>query len=183
MSDGRRFRPVHWAGRFLRSLWPGGPDPAEMEWAASWLSEREVAMMRRMSDNDRRHAVAVARGVDAALALPGAPELAEDESRAVIAAALLHDVGKTVAGLGTYGRVVATLSGLVAGDYAEAWQQTSGFTRKVGLYLRYTELGADLLEVNEAHPWVVAWSREHHHPEESWTIPVEVGRILAAADG
>ncbi len=181
--QGGRVRPLHWAGRFARSVWPGGPDPEELEWADWWLSDRESALLRRMSNNDRRHALAVARGVEVALTGPGAPELDEGELRAVMAAALLHDVGKTVAGLGTYGRVVATLSGLVASDYAEAWQQTSGFTRRVGLYLRYTELGAELLEVNEAHPWVVAWSREHHHPEEAWSIPVEVGRILVAADG
>lgn len=154
-----------------------------MAWAETWLSDREVVLLRRMSNNDRRHALVVARGVEEALARPGAPQPASEELRAVMAAALLHDVGKTVAGLGTYGRVVATLSGLVADDYAEAWQQTSGFTRRVGLYLRYTELGAELLEINEAHPWVVAWSREHHGPEESWSIPVELGRILAAADG
>src|SRR3954467_4558474 len=33
--------------------------------------------------------------------------------RPVLAAALLHDMGKTACGLGTFGRVVATLAGLV----------------------------------------------------------------------
>ena len=56
-----------------------------------------------MSGPDRRHAAAVARRVERALGPRGHPP--------VLAAALLHDVGKVESGLGTYGRVVATLSG------------------------------------------------------------------------
>ena len=77
----------------------------------------------------------------------------------------------------------ATLSGAVGGrDFAEHWQDTAGFTRKVGLYLRYPALGAEMLEVAGSHPWVVAWAAEHHEPEEEWSVPVEIGRVLAAAD-
>jgi hypothetical protein len=47
----------------------------------------------------------------------------------VLAAALLHDCGKTVSGLGTYGRVIATLSVKLAGtEQALAWRETRGFT-------------------------------------------------------
>ena len=28
----------------------------------------------------------------------------------------------------------------------------------------------------------IAWAREHHLPETAWTVPVEVGRALRAAD-
>lgn len=177
------FRPAHWVSRFFGSLRRGAPSDDGAEWAQGFLSEREQVLLARMSNPDRRHAIGVARAVDAALAADDAPRLDAERRRVVVAAALLHDVGKTVAGLGTYGRVVATLSGLVASDFAEAWQQSSGFTRKVGLYLRYPVLGAELLEINESDPWVVAWAREHHEPESAWTIPVEVGRVLVGADG
>lgn len=182
-AAGRRFRPVHWAGRFLRSLGGGPPDPVDVEWAMTYLSPAEVELFGRMSNPDKRHAVGVARAAAAALAEDGAPELTDDRRRAVMAMAVLHDVGKTISGLRTYGRVVATLSGLVGGaDMAEVWQQTSGFTRRVGLYLRYPELGAELLEVRGADPWVVAWSREHHELPETWTVPREVGELLVRCD-
>ena len=101
----------------------------------------------------------------------------------MLRAALLHDIGKTMAGLRTYGRVIATLSGAVAGkDFAKAWQHTTGYTRKVGLYLKYEQLGADLLSLAGSDPRVVAWAAQHHLPEEDWTVPVDAGRLLAAAD-
>ena len=60
-----------------------------------------------MRGADRRHAVGVAREVERSL---GA-----EASRPVLAAALLHDVGKIESGLGVYGRVIATLCGMIAG--------------------------------------------------------------------
>jgi hypothetical protein len=100
-----------------------------------------------------------------------------------VAAALTHDVGKTVAGLGTYGRVVATLSEAVGGaSMARVWAERSGMTRKVGLYLQYPTLGADLLAVAGSDERVVAWAREHHEPEEAWTVPLDAGRLLRDAD-
>jgi hypothetical protein len=170
-------RPVHWAARFFSSIRPGRPRTADEAWALGLLSEREAALYRRMGNPDRRHAVAVARDVDAHL---GADVERRDE---VLAAALLHDVGKTASGLRTYGRAVATLSGAIGGrSYAEIWQGSVGFTRKVGLYLRYPTIGAEMLEIAGSRPWVVAWAAEHHLPEEEWTVPPEVGRVLVAAD-
>jgi hypothetical protein len=52
-----------------------------------------------MSNQDRRHAIEVARRF-AVLLPPSRPEMA---------GALLHDVGKVDAGLGTFSRVLATL--------------------------------------------------------------------------
>jgi len=128
-----------------------------------------------MSRVDRRHAVLVARLT--------ADVLEERATRPVLAAALLHDVGKTAAGLGTYGRVVATVSERFADDAtAQVWSTRRGITRKVGLYLRYPELGADLLRMAGSDDLVVAWSREHHLPPEDWTVPRDLGEALAAAD-
>ncbi len=175
-------RPAHRAGRFASSLVGGAPPGEDVEWAARWLSEAEQRVFGRMSGNDRRHSIAVARAVSAHL---DTLELSEDDdgARWILAAALLHDVGKSVADLGTYGRVVATLSGWVGGhDMAAAWADTKGFTRKVGLYLQYPELGADLLRMAQSDDRVVAWAAQHHLAEDDWTVPVDAGRLLAAAD-
>lgn len=174
--------PLHRARRFGRSLVSSAPSPEDEDWARERLTPEEAAVFARMSPNDRRHSIGVARAVCAHLDRIG---LAEDDpdARWIVTAALTHDVGKSAAGLGTYGRVVATLSGWVGGrDMAEHWAETRGFTRRVGLYLQYERLGADLLGLAGSDPRVVAWAAEHHLPEEDWTVPAEAGRLLADAD-
>ena len=162
---------------------PGGPPAADEAWAESQLLEGERSLWRTMPSADRRHAVGVARRVDEALAGDTGEAGDTVDRRPVLAAALLHDVGKTVSGLGTYGRVIATLSAAVGGrDQAEAWSTTRGFTRNVGLYLRHPELGADQLALAGSDPLTVAWAREHHLPPEDWTVPRDVGEVLKAAD-
>jgi len=166
---------AHLVGRFVGSLRPGGPGRGAEAWVAERLSPAEHDLWRRMSGPDRRHAYAVARRVERSLG--------HEATRPVLAAALLHDVGKTDAGLRTYGRVVATLSGAVAGrELAEVWRTKRGFTRKVGLYLLHPDLGGDQLALAGADPLTVAWAREHHLPEEQWSVPVEIGRALKEAD-
>jgi hypothetical protein len=165
----------HLIQRFFGSLRPGGPGAAETGWAEDQLLPGEVELWRRMTGADRRHAAGVARRVER--------QLGHRATRPVLAAALLHDVGKTVAHLGTYGRVVATLSAAVAGrEHAVAWSETQGFTRRVGLYLEHPRLGGDLLELAGSEPLTSTWAREHHLPAEQWTIPTDIGAALKDAD-
>lgn len=166
---------AHLGRRFFGSLRPGGPSAADQAWVEEQLLPAEQTLWARMSGPDRRHAAGVAREVERALG--------NDSHRPVLAAALLHDVGKIESGLRTYGRVVATLSGKVAGPaMAHTWRKQRGFSRRVGLYLLHAELGGDLLELAESDPLTVAWAREHHLPEDQWTVPKDIGRALRAAD-
>ena len=158
-------------------LVPVGPRASRRAWAEQQLTDGELALFRRMRPADRRHAVGVARRVQAALG--------EQATRPVLAAALLHDVGKVEARLGVYGRVVATLSrAVVRGDpeTIRDWTRTRGMTRRVGLYLQHDRLGGDLLAMAGSDPLTEAWAREHHLPEDRWTVPTEIGRALKAAD-
>src|SRR5688572_27608483 len=164
---------AHLVKRFVGSLRPGGPPPDDEEWVRRSLRPGEHELWRRMSGADRRHAVGVAGRVERALG--------HEATRPVLAAALLHDVGKIESGLGTYGRVVATLSAKVAGaGMADTWRKQRGFARRVGLYLRHDQLGGDLLELAGSDPLTVAWTREHHRPEAEWTVDREVGATLKA---
>ncbi len=166
---------LHLVRRFLGALRPGGPPPAEEEWARSNLKAGEVELWNRMPGADRRHAAVVARRVEHALGDLASPP--------VLAAALLHDVGKIESGLGAYGRVVATLSGLAVGrEHATEWSRRRGFTRRVGLYLRHPDLGADRLAMAGSDPLTVAWTREHHLPADRWTVPAPLAQALKAAD-
>lgn len=165
----------HLVKRFVLSLRPGGPAVEDETWVRGVLLEEEHTLWRRMSGADRRHSVGVARRVERALGI--------EATRPVLAAALLHDVGKIEAGLGTYGRVVATLSARAAGpDMATTWRRQRGFARRVGLYLHHDRLGGDLLELAGSDPFTSAWAREHHRPESEWTVDPQLGEALRAAD-
>ena len=165
----------HLIKRFAGSLRPGGPGATADSWVEARLLPGELKLWRRMSGPDRRHAVDVAERVERALG--------HEATRPVLAAALLHDVGKTESGLRTYGRVVATLSAKVAGaEMAATWRKQRGFARKVGLYLQHDRIGGDLLELAGSDPLTVAWTREHHRPEPEWTLAPSVAIALKAAD-
>ncbi|MCB9371377.1 MAG: hypothetical protein H6518_01180 [Microthrixaceae bacterium] len=165
----------HNVKRFFGSLRPGPPPRADLEWAEAHLLEGEVPLWRAMSNPDKRHALRVARRVDEVLGAT-AP-------RPVMAAALLHDVGKNDARLRTYGRVVATLTIWLAGKRTvAAWTQTRGLWRRIGLYAEYPRLGSEALALAGSDPLTVAWALEHHDPPEDWTVPHDLGEVLAAAD-
>ena len=93
---------LHLARRFATSLSRQPPSQDDESWAEHWLLPSEVELWRRMSNADRRHAVLVVRRF-----LDRRPTA----DRSEVAGALLHDVGKVEAELGTLGRVVATIVG------------------------------------------------------------------------
>lgn len=99
---GVRGGAAHLARRFAGSLARAEPAAADVAWAQHHLTPREAALWGRMSVQDRRHSLLVARRF---------VERRPDATAAEVAAALLHDVGKIDAGLGTFARVVATVVG------------------------------------------------------------------------
>lgn len=156
----------HLAGRFLTSLWPGGPALADDAWALHHLNPGETLLWRRMPGFDRRHAVGVARRVVRALG--------SSATDAVVAAALLHDVGKIESGFGVWRRVAATLWIGVRGR-----ARVGGRTR---LYADHPAIGAALLRDAHASALTVAWASEHHLPAERWSVDPALGAALKAAD-
>ena len=164
----------HLIGRFFGSLVPYGPSKADTRWATEHLLDSEVDLWRRMARPDRRHSIGVARRL--LDSMPEAP-------REVVAAALMHDVGKLDSDLGTFHRVVATLSAKIAGrETAELWVRSTGITRRIGLYLKHPEIGGDLLEMAGSDSLTVAWTREHHLPEDQWSVAPNFAQALDAAD-
>lgn len=171
----------HLAARFFGALSPAGPSAGDEAWALGQLLPGEQALWRRMSGPDRRHAVGVAREVVARLGAPGG-----EPAREVVASALLHDVGKVEAGLGTFARVLATLAALVAGRErvaAAGRGAGSGVRARLACYLCHDQIGAELLRAAGSAPTTVAWAAEHHLPSERWSVDRRVGDVLKAADG
>lgn len=173
-------RQTHLVRRFLGALVPTAPAPADVAWVESVLNARERTLWARLPRHDRRHSIAVARRVEAALAgtdYAGDPRWIE--------AALLHDVGKLDAGLGVLGRVAATLAGAAAGhDMADAWSEKKGITRRFGLYLRHPELGASRIRLAEGSREAAVWAEYHQDPTryDQTGLPPLVVEALAAAD-
>ncbi len=126
----------HLVRRFAGSLSSAPPLAEDAAWATSLLTDAEGELWRRLSNPDRRHAILVARRF-----IGARPEATRGE----MAAALLHDVGKIEAGLGTIGRVVATLVG----------PRTSRFRA----YHDHEAIGARWLEERGSSPDTVALVR------------------------
>jgi hypothetical protein len=131
MSDWRDVlsSPVHLAVRFVTSLPPGPPDVRDEIWAEDHLLPGELALWRRMSNQDRRHSVQVAKRF---------VRRRGGATRSEVAGALLHDVGKVQCGLGTFGRVAATLLG------RRTWRFSA--------YHDHEEIGADLAVLAGSDP-------------------------------
>jgi hypothetical protein len=174
-ADGGVKHLLHLVGRFFGSLRPGGPDPVDESWARAHLLPGEADLWRQMSGADRRHAVAVARRVDGSLGAAG--------DRAVVAAALLHDVGKIEAGLGPFGRSAATVAAALLGhERVSGWSNRTGWRGEFGRYVLHPDLGGLLLAGAGSDPLTMAWAIEHHRSPERWTVPPDVGAALKAAD-
>lgn len=135
---------AHLARRFRGSLSRAEPAMEDIAWVHSLLLPQEAALWERMAVQDRRHSIEVARRF--AQRHPAA-------SPSEMAGALLHDVGKQVAGLGTFARVAAT----VVGPRTERFRQ----------YRDHEALGAALLADAGSDPV---------------TIELVQGRGSAAAD-
>jgi hypothetical protein len=137
MSAAVRLADVaHLARRFAGSLSPRPPSQPDEVWAESHLLAHERDLWRTLSNPDRRHAIEVARRF---------ASRRPDASRPEMAGALLHDVGKVASGLGTFGRVVATVVG----------PRTDRFRT----YHDHERLGADALEAGGSDEATVALVR------------------------
>jgi hypothetical protein len=169
----------HLAGRFFRALRPGGPLVADVAWVRVVLEPAELALWERLPAHDRRHTVDVARKVEALLR--GTPHAGDTRWPA---AALLHDVGKLASGLSVYGRVVATLAGMVGGWRLSAWEEFRGFRRRISQYLRHGEIGADMIRMAGGREEVAAWALAHHDRSRLDTdkFPATVVTALVESD-
>lgn len=132
--DRGRLRHVgHLTRRWVSSLSARPPKPADEQWARLCLNPHEVSLWSMMPNPDKRHSIRVALSF-----LERRPQA----SRSEVAGALLHDVGKTVCGLGVAGRVVATIVG--------------PHTRRFREYHDHEAIGARLAEQAGSDPVTVA---------------------------
>lgn len=174
---GHRLRDLpHLARRFFWSLRAQAPRADDERWLLTLLSPAERRLYEAQPLVDRAHSVACAVAARDGLVEPPTE---------IIVASALHDVGKAKSGLGTFGRVAATMAdAVVPAAVQRRWASAAGGLRaRMVLYAHHDHVGADMLREAGSADVVVAWAAEHHLPEDRWTVEPEVGRVLLAADG
>ena len=115
-------KSVHLVKRAVGSLSQSPPSPVGIAKAQDVLNQAEFELWTAMQFRDQRHSIVVLDRFDALV-----PNALQSER----AAALLHDVGKNVSGLGFLSRVIATLVG--------------SRNRRFTDYHNHENLGAELL--------------------------------------
>lgn len=122
----------HLTKRFFGS-WSRRPlQPDDLGWVRRQLLGHEFELWSRHVLADKRHTAAVGRTF---------AELRPEATRAEIAGALLHDIGKVDVGLSVFGRVIARLVG--------------GRSAALRRYLDHENIGADLLAERGSDPATV----------------------------
>jgi len=132
----------HLGRRFVTSLSRRPPAAGDERWAREQLLAGERPVWDAMAVQDRRHALVVARRMQ--------DLLGAGAGRPAVAAALLHDCGKTDAGFGTFARVGVTLWGKLRGDAA---RRGDG---RIARYLDHERRGASQLRAAGSDPLTVA---------------------------
>ena len=148
-------------GRLFRRLADtlGGARASDTDraWVASLLEPAELALWSRLSDHDQHHAIQVARSVERRLA-----ETPYAGDGRWLGVALLHDVGKREAGLGTLERALGTLIGKVTSvSTARRWAAEGGAKRRLGLYLTHGAAGAAAIRAAGGREEIAAWAEVH----------------------
>ncbi len=152
----------HLIRRFFRSIVARRPDPADQLFVASVLHGAAAQLFALLPAMDQAHSVRTARRVTESV-----PERLD-----LVRAALLHDVGKAHAGLGVFGRSVASL---LAMFHLPA-------TARMRVYLDHGTLGSlDLIQAGESDI-VVAFADGHRSSEEPSGIDAADWAILRRAD-
>lgn len=136
------------------------------------LEQREAALLLQLRRAEVLHVIAVARTVQRHLP----PTLSGAEARAVIRAALLHDIGKIRYRAGVFEKSVCVLAARFSSPpgrirRSKAWD----------VYLNHPEYSRQILQALGSfsdHPYLLEVIRHHHHPEH-FTSPDQLHhRIL-----
>jgi len=151
---------AHLTRRFFGSIRARRPGPADQSLVAKLLTSAESEVFWSQPVPDMAHAVRSARAV----------QRLEPDRDDLRRAALLHDVGKRQADIGTILRSIATACALLR-------IPTGG---GMGRYLRHGEIGAQELEELGCEALVVQFARHHHGPRPDHIDAADWNALLAA---
>ncbi len=153
--------PAHLVRRFFDVAVSRPLSWSERAAVQGWLSPETNTVFLAQGDQDQRH------GYGAALTVVAAGV----DDREVIAAALLHDIGKRHARLGILGRTLASIMILLHMSLGE----------RMTAYRDHGLLGARELARLGAPPLAIDFAM-HHHGDRPSSIPPETWDLLVRAD-
>jgi hypothetical protein len=170
-------------GQFLSHLWPRPLAPAERAEIETTLGAGLAQLFRRQTAGEQAHGLRVMRTVAAG----GGPYGARPE---LLQAALLHDVGKSLAPLSLPDRALVVLVRRFVPGAARRWGSgpaTGGFAtglrRPFVTAQQHADWGADLCARAGAPPLTVGLIRRHQTPVATPVTPEdEMLALLQAAD-
>ena len=158
--------------QFRAHLWPSPLSPADLAEVRQVLSPPLTALFRRLTPGEQAHSLRVMRALRVVAAggssgpAGGGDWSGQSELRQ---AALLHDVGKSVAPLTLPGRVAVVLvsrlwPGLITGLAGSVGSEPRGWRRPFVTAARHAEWGAELCAQAGAPPLTVDLVRRHQLP-------------------
>lgn len=169
------------AARTRRALRREPEEASDRSFARSLLTAAEFALWIRQSPYDRRHAVRVARRVEARLA-----GTAHANDPTWVAAALMHDVGKLDAGLSLIARAMAALANRLVGlGTARRWARSRrAWVARLGRYLTHGEVGARMIRDAGGREEIAAWTEVHQGCGDTTAsgVPPDVVAALIGSD-
>lgn len=157
------------AGQFWRVLTAGKlPESAWAEISAV-LGEDELALFQRFSNSDRRHSYRVLRTLKSA----------GDQHADLLAAALLHDIGKTQAALSIWQRSLIVLGSAIFPQRSAQWGQgkANSWRAPFAVKEKHPDWGADMAQKAGSRPLTVELIRRHQEPLPA-VVEREADRLL-----
>ncbi len=156
-------------GQFWRLLRAPALETAAWDEIAALLSPGELALFRRFGNSDQQHGYQVMRTLLAA----------GDDHPALLAAALLHDVGKTKVRPRLWERIVGALGDTFLPGRAAHWGQgpPRGWRRPFVIRRQHPAWSAELAAAAGSAPLAVALMR-HHQDKEPGQMPQELAALL-----
>ncbi|TMC60250.1 MAG: HDIG domain-containing protein [Chloroflexi bacterium] len=163
---------LHRIRQFSRAL-GASVDPRELLELAEYLDAAQRDLFRRMSTGDQRHSLNLFYRLRAQ----------GETDDALLQAALLHDVGKSLVCIRTWQRVAHVLLGRVA---PRRWEHFCLSPKRDWRYAfhvlaHHTELGAELARAAACNDEVIALIRNHQRPPSApLSLPAPAQRKLRA---
>ena len=152
--------------------------PLDLAYARKRLPTPElVALFTRMSRADQHHSITVAQAL----------ERQGHHNPDLIAAALLHDIGKSRVRMSVWARVMVVLGEWLVPEAAHQWSraEAKGLRRPFVVRHRHAAWGAEMTSQAGASQTTVRLIRNHHKAIDKETdaeveLRVETRRLLAA---
>jgi len=168
---------VYRVSQFFRALVAWVPK-RELGLLSEYLTPSQVELFRRMPRSDQRH------GLDVFYAL----RRKHRHDRDLLAAALLHDVGKSGGRLRLWHRVLIVLIRAVRAPLLDrlALDEPRSWRYPFFVHQHHPELGAELAQAVGCSPATVGLIRRHQEPTASNPLRTRQDELLAAlqeADG